>query len=1053
MTRKRHLLATRLLLSLLALLTAQTAGADNVTVTSETTSWTGGNTYIVTSDVTISSRISVSGTVKLDINEGATLTASQGINVPESTTLTINETGTGTLTTFDVWKIGSELIDGAAIGGKRGCNTGTINIKGGTINATSQNSNYAAAIGGGYGYTQTDGLRYGSAGTINISGGTINATSKSSGAAIGTGSNGTGGVVNISGGTITASNTGNGAAIGDGYTTNSTSISSISISGGIINATTKGSYSAAIGGYYSSNGGTITISGGKITATGEFTGIGAGKNCSETASTTVTIGLTDAEDYIDINSYNCGKVVVASTSQSLKQQADGGNVYAAGTEITDLTAINGQKLMVYEGEKHTITFDSNGGSTVASQQVTDGGTATQPENPVKAGYSFTGWTLNSSAYNFSTAVTGDITLTATWASVSAIDYIGSTGSTVNTSSYAPVYEGMTKMNATDAAVWVVGSDMTISNRITVTGNISLILTDGATLKATKGFTVQDGNSLTIYGQTNGTGVLYAGTTDFSDQTAENEYAAIGGERNNAGGTFTIYGGTVYAVGGYTAAAIGGGYNGAGGTINIHGGTVNAEGGSNAASIGGGINAAGGNITIDGGSVDVNSRARSSYGAGIGGGRLGGAGTIVISDGTVTAKATEGAAIGNGESSREGDQGSITISGGTVQAESSATGCAAIGAGVTAICPNITISGGTVNTDCIGEDSRNNSIRSVGSTITISGGNITADHIGIQGNSPTTENMTISLSWTNETDQIKVKGFSGNLVTAAPKLYKVSDSGTIATNDVLSAINSETTLVPLTAITLANDASNSDILATTNGVTGLNVTLSGRTLFKDGSWNTLCLPFDVTTASGTLSGDNVQAMTLNTTTSNFADGTLTLNFDPATTIPAGTPFIIKWDKPEGYVAYDGTNAATCSDLVSPVFENVKIANEVPADCSVNFTGGRFVGTYNPTPLAKDVKTNLYLGAANTLYYPTTEGFNVNAFRAYFQLTDPSADVRAFVLNFGEDDATGIVELEDDSSFVTRHSSFQTWYTLDGRKLSSKPSLRGIYINKGNKIVIK
>ncbi len=302
MTKKRHFLATRLLLSLLALLTATMAGADNVTVTSETTSWTDGNTYIVTSDVTIDSRISVSGTVKLDINEDATLTALQGINVPESTTLTINETGTGTLTAFDVWKIGSELIDGAAIGGKRGCNTGTINIKGGTINATSQNSNYAAAIGGGYGWTDSE-LRYGSAGTINISGGTINATSKSSGAAIGTGSNGTGGVVNISGGTITASNTSNGAAIGDGYTTNSTSISSISISGGIINATTKGSYSAAIGGYYSSNGGTITISGGKITATGEFTGIGAGKNCSETASTTVTIGLTDAEDYIDINSY------------------------------------------------------------------------------------------------------------------------------------------------------------------------------------------------------------------------------------------------------------------------------------------------------------------------------------------------------------------------------------------------------------------------------------------------------------------------------------------------------------------------------------------------------------------------------------------------------------------------------------------------------------------------------------------------------------------------------------------------------------------------------
>ena len=41
----------------------------------------------------------------------------------------------------------------------------------------------------------------------------------------------------------------------------------------------------------------------------------------------------------------------------------------------------------------------------------------------------------------------------------------------------------------------------------------------------------------------------------------------------------------------------------------------------------------------------------------------------------------------------------------------------------------------------------------------------------------------------------------------------------------------------------------------------------------------------------LSRDGVQAMTLNITTRNFADGTLTLNFTAATTIPAGTPFII------------------------------------------------------------------------------------------------------------------------------------------------------------------
>ena len=227
--------------------------------------------------------------------------------------------------------------------------------------------------------------------------------------------------------------------------------------------------------------------------------------------------------------------------------------------------------------------------------------------------------------------------------------------------------------------------------------------------------------------------------------------------------------------------------------------------------------------------------------------------------------------------------------------------------------------------------------------------------------------------------------------------------------------------------------NADIIAANSGMTDLTVQLQGRTLYKDGSWNTLCLPFSVTTASGTLSGDNVKAMTLNTTTSNLTGSTLTLNFTAAETIPAGTPFIIKWDE-------------SGKDIENPVFENVKIANEVPADCSVNFTGGRFVGTYGPTPLAKDVKTNLYLGADNTLYYPTTEGFSVNAFRAYFQLTDPSTNVRAFVLNFGDGEPTLV-------SLPSGREEAGAWYTLDGRKLVGRPTQNGIYITNGKKVVIK
>ena len=64
--------------------------------------------------------------------------------------------------------------------------------------------------------------------------------------------------------------------------------------------------------------------------------------------------------------------------------------------------------------KYTVTFNSNGGSSVASQTITEGSKATKPSNPTREGYNFAGWTLNGNTYDFNSAVTGNITLTAKW---------------------------------------------------------------------------------------------------------------------------------------------------------------------------------------------------------------------------------------------------------------------------------------------------------------------------------------------------------------------------------------------------------------------------------------------------------------------------------------------------------------------------------------------------------------------------------------------------------------------------------------------------------------
>ena len=162
----------------------------------------------------------------------------------------------------------------------------------------------------------------------------------------------------------------------------------------------------------------------------------------------------------------------------------------------------------------------------------------------------------------------------------------------------------------------------------------------------------------------------------------------------------------------------------------------------------------------------------------------------------------------------------------------------------------------------------------------------------------------------------------------------------------------------------------------------------------------------------------------------------------------------WAKPDGYTVDGGY------DISEPMFNGV-IISDATANVSTNYVD--FVGTYSPVSIYTARKTNLYLSDGNTLYYPTAEDFKVNAFRAYFQLKqgltagEPNsnqAGVRAFKLNFGDDsNATGIISAEANSSLFTIHSSLSDWYTLDGRRLSGKPTRSGVYINNGVKVVIK
>ena len=74
-----------------------------------------------------------------------------------------------------------------------------------------------------------------------------------------------------------------------------------------------------------------------------------------------------------------------------------------------------------ETPSYTVTFDSQGGTAVASQTVEEGGKVAKPADPTKSGFFFVGWykeVAGTNAWNFDTdVVTANVTLYAKWTTV------------------------------------------------------------------------------------------------------------------------------------------------------------------------------------------------------------------------------------------------------------------------------------------------------------------------------------------------------------------------------------------------------------------------------------------------------------------------------------------------------------------------------------------------------------------------------------------------------------------------------------------------------------
>lgn len=249
--------------------------------------------------------------------------------------------------------------------------------------------------------------------------------------------------------------------------------------------------------------------------------------------------------------------------------------------------------------------------------------------------------------------------------------------------------------------------------------------------------------------------------------------------------------------------------------------------------------------------------------------------------------------------------------------------------------------------------------------------------------------------------------------------------------------------------LRDYADNNSLIENTTNVP--RVGLVGRTLYRDGDWNSLCLPFSLTAeqlATSPLAGFS-ELRTLSKTEYDETTSTLTLNFTPTegegtiTSIEAGKPYIIKW-------------AEQSTDIVEPIFTDVTFQNVTESGRTVSTDYVDFIGNFNPISIGDEGdNTKLYLGGGNGLYYPNGAS-TFYGFRAYFQLKEGltagpgpstgSSQVKAINLNFGEEE-NGIQEITTDSN------TSSTYFTLDGRCLTDKPATSGIYIHNGKKVMIK
>ena len=207
--------------------------------------------------------------------------------------------------------------------------------------------------------------------------------------------------------------------------------------------------------------------------------------------------------------------------------------------------------------------------------------------------------------------------------------------------------------------------------------------------------------------------------------------------------------------------------------------------------------------------------------------------------------------------------------------------------------------------------------------------------------------------------------------------------------------------------------------------------------EKGGWNTLILPFDVD--SVTADGARIDWFRNGTKgdkqfwLKEFSgdDPDIVYFDDLSGSMTANTPYLI---------ALPGDHWGTACDLSKKTIKFIG-SGEVKRRTTEKLTAGNYIYMGNT---AQDNTENIYtINAAGTQF---ELGNGSAPFCAYFNPISFDPNVRH--LNIGCQELTlSVREVENKAPSAT------AWYTLDGRRLSSKPNTKGIYILNGQKYIVK